>query len=113
MVEVMLIVLHIALVLPRMPRASMRTPSWVARTTLHKTRTLLNFREQTTDTSQTPLNKTLKPMNRDQLNVTEMGSTVSAYMTKNKTLWNIVKAIMDTMKDVDANLEAIAEADKK
>lgn len=51
-------------------------------------------------------------MNRDQLNVTEMGSTVSAYMKKNKAIWNAVKAILDTMADVNAQLEAIGKADK-
>jgi hypothetical protein len=52
-------------------------------------------------------------MNRDQLNVTDTASTVSAYMGKNKTIWGGVKAINDTMTEVDAAIAAIADADKK
>ena len=42
-----------------------------------------------------------------------MASTVSAYMGKNKTVWNGVKAVKDTMTEVDAAIAGIAEADKK
>jgi hypothetical protein len=52
-------------------------------------------------------------MNRDQLNVTDMASTVSAYMAKNQSLWQDIKAITATVKDVDASLAQIADADKK
>lgn len=51
-------------------------------------------------------------MDRDQLNVTEMGSTVSTYLAKNKTLWSGIKAIAETVAEVDATLAAIAEKDQ-
>ena len=47
-------------------------------------------------------------MNRDQLNRTGMFSTVSAYMGTNKTLWNGVKAIADTVTAVDAGIAGIS-----
>jgi hypothetical protein len=52
-------------------------------------------------------------MNRDQLNVTDMASTVSADMGKNKTIWQGVPAITATGADVDAAIAKIAEADQK
>jgi hypothetical protein len=52
-------------------------------------------------------------MNRDQLNATEMASTVSAYAGKNKTIWQGVPAIVATVADVDAQIAAIGDADKK
>ena len=47
-------------------------------------------------------------MNRDQLNRTEMFSTVSAYMGTNKTLWNGVKAIGDTVADLNDGIGEIS-----
>src|SRR5439155_15196386 len=63
------------------------------------------------DKSRSALNHPRKLMDRDQLNVTEMGSTVSNYMAKNKTLWGGVKAITETVADVDATLDAIGKKD--
>jgi hypothetical protein len=57
--------------------------------------------------------RNITTMDRDQLNVTDMGSTVSSYMARNKTLWGGVKAITDTVADVDSTLAAIGEKDKK
>ncbi len=75
-----------------------RTPLGMANSTLDRVRLTIN---------------NPRTMNRDQLNVTDMASTVSAYMGKNKTIWGGVKAITDTMTEVDAEIAAIAEADKK
>ena len=47
-------------------------------------------------------------MNRDQLNRTEMFSTVSACMGTNKTLWNGVKAIGDTVADLNDGIGEIS-----
>ena len=52
-------------------------------------------------------------MNRYQLNVTEMTSTVSAYMAKNHATWQSNKAISDTVVEVDADLTTIAGLDTK
>jgi len=52
-------------------------------------------------------------MNRNQLNVTDMASTVSAYLGKNKTIWQGVPAITATVAEVDAAIAAIAGADTK
>jgi len=52
-------------------------------------------------------------MNRMQTNVVDMGSTVSVYMDKNKTIWGDVKAIADAVNDVNTTLAGIADADKK
>ena len=49
-------------------------------------------------------------MNRDQLNRTGMLSTVSAYMGTNKALWNGVKAIGDTVKDLDDGIADISSS---
>ncbi len=46
-------------------------------------------------------------MNRDQLNRTGMMSTVSAYMGTNKSIWQGVKAIADTVTALDASIMAI------
>ncbi len=47
-------------------------------------------------------------MNRDQLNRTGMFSTVSAYMGTNKTIWNGVKAIGDTVTDLNDGIADIS-----
>lgn len=52
-------------------------------------------------------------MNRYQLNVNEMTTTVSNYMAKNKTLWQGNKAITATMAEVDADLATVASLDVK
>ncbi len=49
-------------------------------------------------------------MNRDQLNRTGMFSTVSAYMGTNKTTWNSVKAITDTVTDLDDGIADINQS---
>jgi hypothetical protein len=46
-------------------------------------------------------------MNRDQLNRTGMFSAVSAYMGNNTTTWNSVKAIGDTVTDLDDGITDI------
>lgn len=48
-------------------------------------------------------------MNRDQFNRTEMCNTVSSYLGKNKPIWSGVKAMNDTVSEVDANNAALAE----
>ncbi len=52
-------------------------------------------------------------MNRKQLNVSDMGASVSVYMDKNKTIWSGVKAIADAVNDVNTTLTGMADADKK
>ena len=47
-------------------------------------------------------------MNRDQLNRTEMFSTVSAVMNTNKTLWSAIKAISDTVDDLNDGIADIS-----
>jgi hypothetical protein len=49
-------------------------------------------------------------MNRDQFNRTGMFSTVSAYMDQNKAVWGGVKAVNDTVTDLNAGIAAIAES---
>ena len=49
-------------------------------------------------------------MNRDQINRTGMFSTVSAYMGTNQPLWNGVKAIGDTMDEVNDGIADISGA---
>lgn len=49
-------------------------------------------------------------MNRDQLNRTGMFSTVAAYMGTNQTLWNGVKAIGDTVTDLNDGIADISGA---
>ena len=46
-------------------------------------------------------------MNRDQINRTGMYSTVSAYMNTNQTTWNSVKAIGDTVDDLNSGIADI------
>ena len=52
-------------------------------------------------------------MNRYQLNVTEMATTTSVFMAQNKTIWQGVKAISDTMDEVNDTLTTIAGMDVK
>jgi hypothetical protein len=52
-------------------------------------------------------------MNRYQLNVNEMATTVTAYMAKNKPLWQGNKAISDTVVILDADLATVAGLDVK
>ncbi len=47
-------------------------------------------------------------MNRDQLNRTGMFSTVSAVMNTNKSLWSGVKAISDTVDDLNDGIADIS-----
>lgn len=47
-------------------------------------------------------------MNRDQINRTGMFSTVSAYMGTNETIWNGVKAIGDTVDEVNDGIADIS-----
>ena len=59
------------------------------------------------DARRQAFHKSRTPMNRDQLNRTGMFSTVSAYMGTNKTTWNSVKAIADTVTDLDDGITDI------
>ena len=52
-------------------------------------------------------------MNRDQFNRTDMFNTVSAYMENNKAIWSMVKAILDTVGDLNNGIAAIDEAGRK
>lgn len=56
------------------------------------------------------LYKSRTPMTREQLNRTGMFSAVSAYMGNNQSLWNSLKAIKDTVTDLDSGIEAIDDA---
>ncbi len=49
-------------------------------------------------------------MNRDQLNRTEMFSTVSAVMNTSKTLWTGIKAISDTVDDLNDGIADINDS---
>ena len=60
------------------------------------------------DTSRTDSQTFRTTMNRDQLNRTGMFSTVSAYMGTNKTIWNGVKAIGDTVTDLNDGIADIS-----
>jgi len=57
--------------------------------------------------------KNPRTMNRYQLNLTDMFATVSAYMAKNKTIWQGVPAILATVSDLDTGLGVIGDTDKK
>jgi hypothetical protein len=59
------------------------------------------------ETSRTANQPTKIIMDRNQLNHTGMGSTVSAYMETNKTIWNSVKTVDDTMDDVNDSIADI------
>ena len=48
-----------------------------------------------------------------QQNLTDMFATVSAYMDKNKTVWNAIPAIQDTVSDLDAGISLIGGANQK
>ena len=48
-------------------------------------------------------------MNRDQFNRTGMFSTVSAYLDQNKTIWGGVKAMNETITEVNTRAGRIAE----
>jgi hypothetical protein len=87
-----------ALEVPHEPLANSRTMLGVARTAI------LTFAK--------PI-LTLRRMNRDQLNLTDMFDTVSAYMTKNNTVWSGVPAVGATMTDLDAGIGKIDAADQK
>jgi hypothetical protein len=52
-------------------------------------------------------------MKRKLLNRTEMTSTVSAYMDKNKTLWSANKAIAATMADLNAGIGGVGQKVQK
>jgi hypothetical protein len=52
-------------------------------------------------------------MNRDQFNRTGMFNTVAAYMDKNNSIWNGVKAVGDTVADVKTGIAAIDEAGRR
>lgn len=52
-------------------------------------------------------------MNDSQQNLRDMFETVSAYMGKNKPLWQAIPAIQDTVDDVTAGIAAIDVADQK
>src|SRR5882672_8574552 len=53
-------------------------------------------------------------MNRDQFNRTGMFSTVSAYMGKNKSIWGGVKAVSETVTEVNMRVARItAKAGKQ
>jgi hypothetical protein len=52
-------------------------------------------------------------MNRDQFNRTEMFNTVAAYMDKNKSIFNGVKAVNDTLTEVTIGIAAIAQSARK
>ena len=54
-------------------------------------------------------------MNRHNLNVTEMASTVSAYLnkTENKAIWQANAALLETVTEVGDSLATIAEIEKK
>jgi hypothetical protein len=52
-------------------------------------------------------------MTQDQLNITGMHSTVSAYMTQNNSVWNGVKAVSDTVAALTANNGVITDKANK
>ncbi len=52
-------------------------------------------------------------MKRDQFNRTGMFNTVSAYMDQNKSIWGGVKAIADTVSEVNAGIAAVDAAARK
>ena len=52
-------------------------------------------------------------MKRTFINITDMAANVSAYMSKNKSIWGGVPAIGATMDDVDAAIADIEETGKK
>jgi hypothetical protein len=52
-------------------------------------------------------------MNRDQFNRTGMFSTVAAYMDKNESIWSGVKAMNDTVTEVNTRLTRIADKVRK
>ncbi len=68
---------------------------------------LLGFKKSMVDTLRATgrLSRTL--MNRDQLNRTDMFSTVSSYMDINKAIFAGVKAVKDAVIELDANIAAI------
>jgi uncharacterized phage infection (PIP) family protein YhgE len=52
-------------------------------------------------------------MNDYQQNLTDMFQTVSAYMDNNKTLWNAIPAIQETVAELDAGIAQILSAGQK
>lgn len=84
----------------------------VGRTMLETWRALLDAAKSALDFSEALL-KNPRTMNRYQLNLTDMFATVSAYMAKNKIIWQGVPAIVATVADLDAGLGVIGETDKK
>ncbi len=106
---------------------STRTGLLVARTRLSVTRTTLRARRATlrlpqqgaggwksvVDRMRATLKNPRNPMNRDQFNRTEMCNTVSAYLARNKSIWDAIKAMGDTVDELDANNTAIAEKGRK
>ena len=84
----------------------------VGRTMLEAWRALLDAAKSALDSVRAKI-KNPRIMNRYQLNLTDMFATVSAYMAKNKTIWQGVPAILATVSDLDTGLGVIGETDKK
>jgi hypothetical protein len=84
----------------------------VSRAMCEVERKLLDAPKPALDRARTPRNYR-RTMNRYQLNLTDMFSTVSAYMGKNNGVWSAVPAIGITVADLNAGIGAIDAADKK